>query len=165
MNDEYKYWVFYVGKDIYAYTDDKELAKQFEKERNMEVFKKCKKELQRGSVNYLADNYQNNMLEHLKGTTKIAGIGSEVTDFDIAITKEEQILVMNMAVHITEQQIPNKCWTSPTIFLDNYRALLDKVGYTTKWLKVRYGKQIKVIQEDIDYLEVFLELFGHFMKE
>ena len=89
MNRLYKYWIYYIKNDndtppeLYAYTDDKSLAKEFEISRDMNRFIKVKKELSKEEVTTSfwetlerkAHLYPGHAVQHIsatKATEKIA---------------------------------------------------------------------------------------------
>ena len=55
MNNEIKYWLYYLKDEedtrLYAYTDNKEFAKSFEQERDMKLFTRVKKKISKEEVN------------------------------------------------------------------------------------------------------------------
>ena len=166
LTKTYRYWLYYYKKDktLYAYTDDKKIAKEFEEERDMTQYSKRKEDITREDVNYLAMYYQNEILKIKEGVTKEHGIGSNTVPFHIVLTVYEDIMVTHYLTGIVEQKIPLCCWIPPVIFTKKYRCIMDAIGYTSKWLQIEYGDKIKVIQEKADYLSAFIQLYGDTMR-
>ena len=171
MNNGVKYWLYYLIDDetqeLYAYTDIREYHKIFELDRNMKVFKKVKKILNREEINFLAKRYKGKYL------TK--------TDLDVydkkrlewitipfVLTEIEMLNVGNLAISLDNMHgIIDKVTIDPRIFKKEILRALDILCYVNLYNEYvndigMYNKMNCKISADV--FGVFIRLYGRLMK-
>lgn len=184
MNENtYKYWFFYIKPEyihlvcteekdslLYAYTDNKEYAKIFKNQRDMDKFFMMKKEIDREEVNYLAKYFMREYLIKKEVKTKTGGIGSKVVNFELIITKTEDIIIQSSSSRVLLVDIWKCAWLNPYIFTEKYLNALTEIG-----LKDRFdilnswktsNKEINKIGENVqpDLLSTFIKEFGFLLS-
>ena len=147
MNDiSYKYWFFYIKPEylhlvcteesdslLYAYTNNKEYAKIFQTQRNMNKFFMLKREIKKDEVNYLAKNFTREFLVKKEVKTKSNGIGSKVITCDLIITETEYNIIYTSCYRVLMVDMWKSAWTNPYIFKNKYVELLNKIGIVNKF--------------------------------
>ena len=112
MNKMYKYYLYYFNDELYAYTDNKEYAKEFEKIRDMKKFIRIKREITREDVNILAGEEQGKYLVSQTFTIydeeRMSWFESE-----FIITQLERTGINNIAVQVMNEDLYKYCWDSP----------------------------------------------------
>ena len=112
-----KYWIYYLKStnEIYAYTDNKKYAKEFERIRDMNKFKIIQEEIDKDLINHLAREYQNNYLKKMPikiyNKKKLEWIESE-----ILVTMSESIGMQNIATQLMHETLYKYCWDDPYVF-------------------------------------------------
>ena len=162
MINIYTYWIFYLTKDhsIYAYTDNKKIAKQFKKERNMEKFICEKKELEKEEVHYLAEDENGGLLIERMMRTKAKD--GNLIEVPIVITKNEDYTIMNVGGGLVGNKIFITAWTNPSVFQKEIRKALKIIKYTECYLMVSHGYDLNTL--DTDDLGLFLRYYSDTMK-
>lgn len=166
----YKYWFFY-SKDtneIYAYTDNKNLADGFEKQRDMNKFIKIKKKISRSLVNDLAKDYNGEYLldKYLRSYDHDT---KEVNDCNIIMTNIEWITVSSIGFSFVNEDIYKYCWLSPYVFNDDVFNALKYIGYNDL-----HNVLVRTVEDDntndpydyimADDLGIFLKYYGKTMR-
>ena len=169
MFDEIKYWLYYLKLDnedteLYAYTDNKEFAKSFERERDMSLFNKVKKKLSKGELNYLAREYQNCYLKKVE--MKMYDKKNHIWLYgDFVMSTTEHLTVTSSAIKLSECDIYRYCWFNPYIFKDNIIKSLEILEYANIY---RHNESNDYKSHKInlkpDELGIFLHYFGKTMK-
>lgn len=176
---KYKYWFFYIKPEylhlvyteeddslLYAYTDNKEHAKLFKDQRDINKFFVKKLEISREEVNYLARYFTREYLIKKDIKTKTKGIGSKVIDYTLILTKAEDNLLQTTAYKALMVDIYKYTWLNPYIFDDEYLSVLNKIGFKSRFDLIstwkRSDKEINKMGENIqpDYLSTFIREFG-----
>lgn len=112
MEDEVKFYLFYLKEDdkyeLYAHTLSKELSKKFEAQRNMKVFKKKVKTMDKFKAGLFNNEYKSKRLAEFplydgKSTMTIIGTEYEDTELSESITYMETCLADALA---TSECIP-----------------------------------------------------------
>ena len=113
---------------LYAFTDKKNYAKRFEKERDMNQFKKKIVDLSSDQIKYLLDEYSHCDLIPLR---------IEIYDEKTNSSFHKKFMVTkNENNHFTsnkfmgETNLYTHCWTPPFIFKKKIQKALDDIGYT-----------------------------------
>lgn len=167
------YWLFYL-KDpsvltpeqlrganleegfLYAYTDKKEYAKEWEKERNMRLFRKEKKALTTDEIGEITMLHQNGRIRTFHGETSDVEMGTRL--FQIALTVREYEFIQMQWVFCEMTVLPSLDRPSKIgIFRKEFRTMLEKVGYRD------------IFYDDLPFSEYylkpdFLKLFIHYFR-
>jgi hypothetical protein len=132
-----KFWLFYLidideamyteEYDLYAFTDNEELAKGFIDTRNMDKFfvKEVKMTLE--ERNSLLREYLNSELVELKGTTK--GSHYKIHSFTIPVTSREKMYCMNDETIYIHEYLYQYVWGDPEVFKNKYQKALMTIGF------------------------------------
>jgi hypothetical protein len=169
---EYKYWLYYDSNgELYAYTDDKKIKKDFEYDRDMRMFKSKKKNLTREEVNILAKNNSERklVLEDLRGYSN-----GEIFTTKMAITGLEKLTIHNESASLLYYDIFPLAEVSPYIFKEDIVEAL----YILKYLHVHEAYEdcrhtesipdsILTIEDEfkINTLNMFLNHYGKTMSK
>lgn len=167
------YWLFYL-KDpsvltpeqlrganleegfLYAYTDKKEYAKEWEKERNMRLFRKEKKELTTDEIGEITMLHQNGRIRTFHGETSDVEMGTR--SFQIALNVWEYEFIQMQWLFCEMTVLPSLDRPSKIgIFRKEFRTMLEKVGYR------------HIYYDDLPFSEYylkpdFLKLFIHYYR-
>lgn len=167
------YWLFYL-KDpsvltpeqlrganleegfLYAYTDKKEYAKEWEKERNMRLFRKEKKALTTDEIGEITMLHQNGRIRTFHGETSDVEMGTR--SFQIALNVWEYEFIQMQWLFCEMTVLPSLDRPSKIgIFRKEFRTMLEKVGYRN------------IFYDDLPYFEYylkpdFLKLFIHYFR-
>lgn len=142
------YFIYYTSDgEVYAYTDDVSMHKQFKLERDMKQFyyKKCS--LTSEDIRSLYDYYP----EAVMKTSALSGV-------PLVVTLMEQITVDQYSVNC-EVSIPTIACINPDVFTDEVREALEIVGYIDAYNYYMHGNN-KGSVFSVDPLLVFLHLYG-----
>lgn len=161
MNDEYKYYFFFLLTDSgekgdllepYAYTDEKKYAKVFIEERNMNLFVKKVKYLTKEDVNELANDYPTRILCEFSGWTFGYLNGKlKKTWYSFIIPRFEETQVINGGCAISTTYLLSYCFVDPYPFNDIIRKSLLHLHYTQCYNYVKKGMEYSVLPlEDVD---------------
>lgn len=142
MVDEYKYYFFYRCKDerkLYAYTQDKKIAKRFKNDRR-NFYKMKKVLLTREEVNELAKNHRHSIITDIKARDKMG----EIKEF--LCTEDEFINISDYSMHRISRVSSTVMGDMRFINIvkDRYLDALAYLLYIKTYRLVKYGK--------IDYL-------------
>lgn len=142
MVDEYKYYFFYRCKDekeLYAYTQDKKIAKRFKNDRR-NFYKMKKVLLTREEVNELAKNHRHSIITDIKARDKMG----EIKGF--LCTEDEFINISDYSIHRISRVSSTVMGDMRFINIvkDRYLDALAYLLYIKTYRLVKYGK--------IDYL-------------
>lgn len=167
------YWLFYL-KDpsvltpeqlrganleegfLYAYTDKKEYAKEWEKERNMRLFRKEKKALTTDEIGEITMLHQNGRIRTFHGETSDVEMGTR--SFQIALNVWEYEFIQMQWLFCEMTVLPSLDRPSKIgIFRKEFRTMLEKVGYRD------------IFYDDLPFSEYylkpdFLKLFIHYFR-
>ena len=167
-----------ISNDIFAYTTDKKVAKLFEDQRNMKLFKKDKKELSiqeyNDFVHYMIDNEDRYLFIH--NYDFYTRDGSKLSK-DMAITTAERRRIDGRKAML-EINITTYCWYSPEIFNEDiykalkilkYNDISDYIGsYKRRLSNVRSIYNNSSTIDDIikiNYLNIVIDVIGRTLKE
>lgn len=170
--DKIKYWFYYFDNKLYAYTDNKERAIEFEQERDMTQFKRKKKNITKKLVNSLARDDELRYLYLIKMNLNIYNKDTlRWMDGSLITTMMEKITVENVSAQLMSDTLFNLVdWNvNPSIFKHKIYKALDDIGY------VHLYNQMTVITDTGEYedgqikiepdeLGIFLHYFGKTMK-
>lgn len=177
------YWLFYSeipiktdeGIDdisvtnLYAYTDNKKIAKMFKKQRNLRFFRVEKKVLSREDIHFLASTHPDRILTFSHGITKI-GI-NKTRKYTIAATRRELQLAQSNATHMQLSIMPRLSGIiDPNLLKPHYRILLAFIGYwyyvaPDYWEQLQLESDIfKTIDVEQDTLAHIIYLYGDLFK-
>lgn len=167
------YWLFYLkdpsiltpeqlrcteldGGFLYAYTDKKKYAKEWERERNMQIFRKEKKALTSEDVREITELHQNGRIRTFHGETYDAEMGDRT--FQIALSGWEYEFLQMQWLFCEMTVLPSLDRPSTIgIFRKEFRTMLEKIGYR------------HLYYDDLPFSEYylkpdFLRLFIHYFR-
>lgn len=155
---EYDYWLFYLNDDdsLYAYTDDKKLAKRFKHERNMKLFTCKKVKLDKEGVKYLAEDVNDGILHLATLHTKDAD--GKTYDIKLVISKMEEYTVMVEGGDLVASKLMVYAWTPLEIFSPKLRKSLKVLGYKDCSDQITFGYESDIFTPDD--LGIFLKHYG-----
>lgn len=177
------YWLFYSeipiktddGIDdmsvtnLYAYTDNKKIAKMFKKQRNPRFFRVEKRVLSKEDIHFLASVYPDRILMFSNGITKI-GI-NKTRKYTIAATRREIQLASYNATYMQLSIMPRLSGIiDPNLLKPHYRILLAFIGYwyyvaPDYWEQLQLESDIfKTIDVEQDNLAHIIYLYGDLFK-
>ena len=179
MEDKkYKYWFFYIKPEylslvyteaddslLYAYTDNKEYAEIFKNQRDMEKFFIKKREIEKDEVNYLAKEFTREYLIKKEVKTKVGGIGSDIIDYTLILTKTEDYTIQSTAHKVLMADIWISTWINPYIFKEEFVDALNNIGFVDRYNMTNVKISNRIIDkmgENIqpDYLSTFIRHYG-----
>ena len=180
---KYKYWFFYIKPEyqelvytetddslLYAYTDNKEYAKIFRNQRDMNKFFMKKIDISKEEVNYLALNFTREYIIKKDIKTKSRGVGSQIIDYSLIVTKAEDSLLQSTISKVLLVDIYRFAWLNPYIFTTEYLTSLDKIGFKDKFDILSTWKRtddpIDKIGKNVhpDYLSAFIHEFNSLLN-
>lgn len=162
----YKYFIYYLDNDIYAYTDNKKISKEFDKYRNMKKIKKVIKKISKEDVNELAIDYK---LQRLTNYEFIDTASK--SNLIIPVTELEKITIINQSVNIRENEIYSYCWFPHSVFKSDIRESLISLKYhifhdDISKCGLKMSDMFPNIEKQavIDELSLFIRLYGIYLK-
>lgn len=162
----YKYFIYYLDNDIYAYTDNKKIAKEFDKYRDMKKIKKVIKKISKEDVNELAIDYK---LQRLTNYEFIDTVSK--SNLIIPVTELEKITIINQSVNIREKEIYSYCWFPHSVFKSDIRESLISLKYhifhdDISKCGLKMSDMFPNIEKQavIDELSLFIRLYGIYLK-
>jgi len=174
MYDDIKIWNFYMKdknnpnkiNDLYAFTDNKSIAKEFQDERNMDLFICTKEILSHEEFMKLSMDYSDCRLR-----VCTLPIYNKKTfnkyETDYAVTLAEHCSIFTHANIYMD--LYNHCWINPLIFNDDLYNALTILQYTNIYQNIISQKSYPVENANInlkpDHLGIFIHLYGKTLKE
>ena len=194
----YKYWIYYIKDEylddipmniptyyandnhsnIYAYTDEKELARSFEEMHDMTKFIKKKVSMDVRDIRVLTEVYRNGRIKRLELTTR--GLNNEKIEIPTVVTMDEEHMIDMKAISIIENLNYKELKFDFNSLNYDLQKSLKKIGMLNilmmrsgySYFTISYnsysftdnesGKHTKEIY--IDELEVYLDLFGSLLN-
>lgn len=163
---KYKYWIYYLksSNEIYAYTDNKVYAKSFENVRDMKMFNKVKKNLTKEEVNYLAREYQSNILKIFE--YKTSNKNNSIISVTMVSTMIEHLTVTSQATRLICCDIYQYCILEPEMFNDKIYNALNILNYNKLYEHITNPKaSLNNISIEVDELAIFINNFGKSINE
>ena len=163
-----KYWIYYFkdSEEPYAYTDNKQYANLFELDRNMNLFKKIKKEMTKDEINFLAREYQNMYLKEVR--LKIYDKSKERWfDGSFIMTADEYFNITMTEIRLMESDLFQHCWDNPAKFNSKIIKALEILEYNNVYRQIsstKYDERNIKINVKPDLLGIFLHYYGKTMK-
>lgn len=151
MNKSELYWiVYYIGDDekfvcdkydIFAFTNDKKSINLFKKQRDMNLFKIKKEELDLSERNELLKYNMNSELsiEKIKILMKE---DFEVKECDISLTRTECRLWRTQSSLYKDESIFRSSWKSPHVLKSKYLEALQVLLYESSYMYVHTGNDV-----------------------
>lgn len=174
---QYRYWFFYIKPEykdnvcievddglLYAYTDNKDLAKKFEETRDMSKFFKVKRKITRDELNYLADVYNKEYMMMKSFETKTEN--GDVITCDLVLTKMEFFAIDRAYIEMSISKIWTYTWINPFIFKEKIIDALDNLGYILGYNMIKGNDKKGDIYSIFkpDYISAFIHHFGFLLK-
>lgn len=161
-----KYWIYYIkDKDVpYAYTDNKDYAKAFEQNRDMDMFKRIKKDISKQEINRLAREYQNGLLTKVDLDVYDKANESWFT-WTFIMTADEYFSLTLAEVQLMESFLYKHCWEHPGKFKNKIIKALEVLEYNNvnRYLSLKSDTNVE-IRVKPDLLGIFLHYYGKTMK-
>lgn len=168
------YMFYYIGDEtedsfLYAYTDDKNLAKLFEDFRDKKIFKKVKVYLDYRQLNDLYKLYPEEELQLFYTFTRDSKNTEDCTSVQIALTKSEQLSVeteYDSLFYYKLQTLVNSF--NPYIFKNSLRKALDILDYTYNY---QFFNEPESLPYDVQYsynmdgFQLFYDLFKKYIRK
>lgn len=167
-----KFWFFYTKEDptqenspyeLYAFTNDSSIAKEFIKSRCMDKFYAKTKKLDRQNYNELIRHHMTAELSMFKGKCRMSK-SVKPLDFELPITKREKTkIIQNQSIYLHEY-LYRYVWDDIGILKDKYLEALATLGYPMLQTFIYYGDNpISRSVEDsmlANDMNILLEEFG-----
>lgn len=155
----YPYTLFYMKDtgELYAYTDNKTLARAFRSTRKESIFIMSEKMLSSSDLKEIHDELPDTLIEPYK-------FDMYNSDIVLPITMREKLEIE----HVVSQTIGVSIYLSaninPAIFTKKVQESLKKVKYVEVYNEYHSGKY-KYPELKADYLTCFLSLYGETMRK
>jgi len=168
--NKYKYYLYYLydeniddNVELYAYTDNKELAKQFEKERDMNLFHKRVMKFDRSTVNNLVKYNQPNNLMLMNGYTKDIDNPGIPVPFSLVVTEAEEMSLISSYDSFISYEIFSMARVNPFCFNKKIFNALKYIDYVYSYMYCYEPEKIEDIFPNAQYDYEF-DIFGGFIK-
>lgn len=156
-----KYYFFYLltnsEPELYACTDDSELAKRFREERSKKKFvekvHKCTPE----EIEKVTKNYPGIFIEVLNGKTKKRSHGSKIIDISLAVTTTEKMTISSYFDKLINVDFMTWAHIEPDRFNDDMIRALAYIDYI-EWYRLFECMDTSIGLDDYD-----IDIFGAFM--
>lgn len=165
----YKYYFYYIKSDndkpeLYAYTDNKELAKEFEIQRNMEIFSRVKHKLTRKALNDLVKEYPELSLELVTGYTKNNSYKSDSVEFHLVMTNVEKMSIISEYDNVINAKLWALTQNDPRLFNKDIKKALSYIDYEYGYANY-FSSNPELISRYYDYIcDYEMDLFGVFIS-
>lgn len=136
--DKY-FWIFYITKedgfygsdmyDVYAFTDNKDIAKKFKSTRNMKIFFEKKIKLNREEMNNLIRHHMISELKMYEGISIDKKHKSYY--FELPLTLREKETCDSLSSLYTNEYIYRYVWNDASVFKDKYYYALKSLSYVS----------------------------------
>lgn len=148
-----KFWIFYIinksiaenngefVNDVYAFTNDIELAENFINTRNMEIFYAKYVKLNKSEYNDLIRHYMTCELEWFKGTTKNKKY--KIKPIKVALTRKEKMRIQSMASLTLHEEIYKYVWKNIFPFKFEYIKALKVLLYLDLQRYITDGEELE----------------------
>lgn len=141
-DNKQKFWFFYTKEDdgtyeLYAFTDDKELANAFMESRCMERFYKKTEKLDRMNYNELIRSYMTCELEYFEGLCQL--VSSECSKFKLPVTKREKQRILADESVMLHEKLYAHVWDNISILQTEYLEALWTLGYPALQSYIKFG--------------------------
>lgn len=143
MKTLYKFYLYEINRDpsekltpiLYAYTTDKKLYRNFKSFRNMSKFQIVKSELSDSEIDMFTHFNYKNELKEIVLKTRHPQFMNKVSKITIVGTRSEEEGVAYL-VEDFFSQVKKAFRVNPEIFDDEYKEILDGIGYSDlyKWV-------------------------------
>lgn len=165
----YEYWIIdrLVNDhyELYAYTDNKVYKKRFVKERNPDIFKITKYNLDKQDIHNLTEEHMGQYLTTLEGKTHV---GDTTRDFSLIVTKNE-LLNINSLIHQWYMiDLWRLCTLNPYFLKSKYYEALKALDYVSAYDEIHNSDQNVSINwfthREPDYFGAFVKLYGDMLR-
>lgn len=162
LNDEKNQYEDYCEKGIYAYTDDKELAKKFKETRNRKFLQIRKlKNVSQEYIHAFAEQFPGGYL--IRRDIKTAGSEGDCIKIPMVLTKIEYDVICNTEAFIIYNSI--NLWKTPLnpkIFAPRYYEAMKILRFP--YMALVRDSDVLILDDtsmvQIDQLQIFLNTFG-----
>lgn len=164
-DNTYKYYLFYLLNDngspeLYGYTDEKNIAKCFKKERDMNKFVCKVHELTSNEIKMLHDKYSGAVIVIYEGYGKKRGHGSGTVNASIAMISDEYHSIISEYGSLIDHDFMTYARYSPSIFNKEIKDALKYIDYN-EWYKLFDARESDVGNDyDLDVIEAFICCYG-----
>ena len=155
----HKYYLFYLKEDgnLYAYTNEKVLAKAFHETREKSIFIYKEEMLTSSDLKDIYEETPDVLIEPYKFQ-----LGK--TDLIIPITSREKLQLEHTVIQTLSTSIYCCATIPPDIFSSKIKECLEEIQYTDIYKEYHSGG-FNLTRLAPDYLTCFLNLFGHTMRK
>lgn len=156
---EYKYYLFYLKEDgsLYAYTNQKILAKAFLETREKSIFIYKEKMLSSSDLKEIYEETPDTLIETYKFK-----LGK--TEIFMPITSREKLQLEHVVTQVLCTSIYCCATIPPEIFTKKIKDRLDNIQYTDIYKEYHLG-DFNITRLEPDYLTCFLSLFGSTLRK
>lgn len=143
-----KFWLFYTKYDahgsnedyeLYAFTDNNEMAKSFKETRCMAKFYMKTVKLDRMNYNELIRHHMMCELEFYEGNCKLES-SNKIKKYIMAITKREKQRLLTDITLVLHENLYYYVWDNISILNDEYLNALALLGYPGLQTFIYYGE-------------------------
>lgn len=152
------------NKDVYAFTNDPEIAYNFSKTRNMDVFVCKTHKITESEYNIFLKNYMKEELSMHESYTKTK---KSIQTINIALTRREKTMIRSDISNILYEKILEYMTWNTEIIKKKYRDSLDKLlyfgnsGFEFEDDVSSTERESKIIPNDLNYIiDRYGVLFG-----
>ena len=165
MKTEYKYHLFYLihnddDVELYAYTDDKKIAKRFREERDMNKFIYKVHYCNNSDIRRLHDEYPSCNLAIAEGSTKKRGQGSKEMKISLVMTDNEYHSIISEYDSLINLDFQTFARYSPLIFKKEIKHALNYIDYYHWYELFEAGESDVGMDYEIDIFEAFMVYYG-----
>ena len=165
-NDKFKYYLFYrtyenSEPELYGYTDDKEVAKHFKKERDKNKFVCKVHECTHKDIKMLHDEYPGSeILICSDFSSKKRGHGSGMVDVSIAMITDEYHTIISNFDSLVNFGFASYAIYPPVLFNKDIKRALKYIDYF-EWNKLYEAGETDVGTDyTVDVVETFIYFYG-----
>lgn len=170
---EIKYYLFYfiekdedgfeIERSLYAYTDNKKMAKRFKEERNMDKFFEKTLYPSKKEIHDFAVEYKQMMLQRKKLRFYNKTIGSFFTG-ELIMTIDESLFIDHKVSSLILVELSEHAWINPYIFNEETFNALKTIEYVSFYENIVYGNSNEDPKVIGDEVAIFVHYYGKTLK-
>lgn len=173
-NGKSKMYIFYLLRDtekpeLYAYTDDRKLAKEFENFRDSSLFKKVKIYLTHKELMNLYQTYPQSELRVFETCMRDNKNSNTPINIMLVLTESEQLSIINEYDSLFFYKLPALAGkVCPDIFNDEIRKALHILDYDYHYYYYNEPDKIDLMYQydySMDGFALFYELFKNYIRK
>ncbi len=165
MNKLFKIDIYYLKTgteyaDLYAYTTDMKLSKEFRNTRNMDKFIYKRMEFTSPILNLFEQKHSDKKLIKFTELTK----HTESGEFEFVYTNLEVLCISDTGDNYIYNLMWNYVSHNPLMFNDKYIKALRGIGYNLLW-SLQSDQSFRDELFNVDYMGSLINMYGHTLKE